>query len=142
MNRERAFWEAVATVAIPSLIIWGVLFYFIRANSTPDEWPLYIIFVALPLPLIFPIYKRYLRGPIERVESPRSLFVAAVVCIALGLSYLVFTALRHRDNADLVFHLVLVAGWLLIGADKLRRGLRAQRNLRKDLDHSEAGNAR
>jgi hypothetical protein len=129
MTRERALWEAVATVAIPSLIVWGVIFYVIRANATADEWPLYLIFVALPLPLIFPIYKRYLRGPTEKVESPRVLFIAAAACAVLGSAYLVSTIVRHRDNSDLAVHLVMGLGWLLIGAAKLRRGMRARKNL-------------
>jgi hypothetical protein len=54
---------------LPSLIIWGVLLYLVRANSSAEEWPLYLIFVALPLPLIFPIYKRYLRGPLAKAEK-------------------------------------------------------------------------
>ena len=62
MTRERGLWEAVATVAVPSLVVWSVLLFVIRANATADEWPLYVIFIALPLPLIFPIYKTIFAG--------------------------------------------------------------------------------
>ena len=129
MTQERAFWEAVATVSIPSLIIWGVLLYVVRANATADEWPLYVIFIALPLPLIFPIYKRYLRGPVAKLENPRTLFVWAAISAALGSAYVVSTLLRRRDNSDLVIHLVMGFAWLLIGGEKLRRALRARKNL-------------
>jgi|KBSMisStaDraftv2_1062788.scaffolds.fasta_scaffold289917_2 hypothetical protein len=128
MTPERALWQAVATVAIPTLIIWGVLLYALRENANPDEWPLYIIFIALPLPLIFPIYKRYLRGPSVRVEKPRTLFIAAAVSVALGSTYVGFSILHHRDNSDLAFHLAVGAGWLLIGGEKLRRALKARSN--------------
>ncbi len=129
MTQERAFWEAVATVSIPSLIIWGVLLYVVRANATADEWLLYVIFIALPLPLIFPIYKRYLRGPVAKLENPRTLFVLAVGSAALGSAYVISTLQRHRDNSDLFFHLVIGSGWLLIGGEKLRRALRVRKNL-------------
>ena len=129
MTRERALWEAVATVAIPSLIIWGVLFFVLRANARADEWPLYLIFLALPLPLIFPIYKRYLRGPKERVDVPGRCFFSAIICLAVSLAYVVFAIDRHRDKSDLVGHLIMGLAWLLIGADNLRRGMKASKNL-------------
>jgi len=49
-----------------------------------EERPLYLIFVALPLPLIFPIYKRYLRGTSIRAEKPRTLFISAAASVLLG----------------------------------------------------------
>jgi len=125
MTRERALWEAVATVAVPSLIIWGVLLYFVRTSATSDEWPLYLIFVALPLPLIFPIYKRYLRGPTARVEKPRPLFIAAAASAVLGSAYVVSAFFHPRDRYDLLSHLVMGIAWLGIGGEKLRRALRA-----------------
>ena len=133
MTRELAFWEAVATVAIPSLIIWGVLLYVIRANALADEWPLYAIFIALPLPLIFPIYKRYLRGPSVKLEKPRTLFIAAAASVVFGSANIVFTLIHHRDNSDLAFHLVIGVGWLLIGGEKLRRAVKARSSKSSEL---------
>jgi hypothetical protein len=130
MSPRRAFWEAVATVCIPTLAIWGVLLYVVRTNARSDEWPLYVIFVALPLPLIFPIYRRYLRGPIVRNEgSPKTNFIAAIASAALGSSYLVSTLLHHRGSSGLVFKLVIGIGWLLIAGEKFRRGIRARKSL-------------
>jgi hypothetical protein len=127
-NPRRALWESVATVCIPTLVIWGVLLYFVRTNARSDEWPLYVIFIVLPLPLIFPVYKRYLRGPRNRNEgTPRSHFIAATVSASLGFAYVVFTLAHHRDTEDLVFHVVLGIGWLLIGAERLRRGIKARK---------------
>ena len=104
MTRERALWEAVATVAVPSLIIWGVLLYFVRTNATAAEWPLYLIFVALPLPLIFPIYKRYLRGPTAKAEKPRTLFIAAAAWAVVGSAHVVSAFFHPRDKYDLLSH--------------------------------------
>jgi hypothetical protein len=131
MTRERALWEAVATVAIPSLIIWGALFYTISDNARADEWPLYLIFVAMPLPLIFPIYKRYLRGPSVKLESPRTLFILAAGSALLGSSYIISALRSHRDSSDLVIHFAMGIGWLTIGAEKLRRAVKARANLAK-----------
>jgi hypothetical protein len=130
MSPRRAFWEAVATVCIPTLAIWGVLLYVVRANARSDEWPSYVIFIVLPLPLIFPIYRRYLKGPSVRNEgSPKTNFIAAIAFAALGLSYVVATLLHHRDNSDLVVKLVMGTAWLLIAGEKFRRGIRARKSL-------------
>jgi hypothetical protein len=127
MTPRRALWEAVATVCIPTLAIWGVLLYLVRTNARSDEWPLYVIFVALPLPLIFPIYRRYLRGPVVgRERSPRVRFVAAAASAVLGATYIVSTLHRHRDTSDLVIHLVMGIAWLVIAGDNLRRALRSR----------------
>ena len=125
MTRERAFWEATATVAVPSLVFWGVVLYVTRANATADTWLIYAILIALPLPLIFPIYKRYLRGPTPKVEKPRTLFAVAVVCALVGSANLIYTLIRHRDKSDLAIHLVIGAAWILIGGERLRRAIRA-----------------
>ena len=116
-------------MCIPSLAIWGVLLYLVRTNARSDEWPLYVIFVALPLPLIFPIYGRYLRGPVALKErSPRMRFVAAASSAALGSAYIVATLHRHSDTSDLVIHLVMGTSWLLIAGYNLRRGMREKRD--------------
>jgi hypothetical protein len=130
MSPRRAFWEAVATVCIPTLAIWGVLFYVVRTSARSDEWPLHVIFIALPLPLIFPIYRRYLRGPSVRNDgSPKTNFIAAIASAALGSSYVVSTLLHHRDSSGLVLKLVIGIGWLLIAGEKFRRGIRARKSL-------------
>lgn len=128
MTKERALWEAVATVAIPSLIIWGVLLYLVSANATSDEWPLYLIFVVLPFPLIFPIYRRYLRGPSAKPERPRTLFIWAVASAVLGSAYVALAFFRPRDRYDLLSHLVMGVAWFGIGGEKLRRALKARTN--------------
>jgi len=128
MTRERGLWEAVATVAVPSLVVWSVLLFVIRANATADEWPLYVIFIALPLPLIFPIYKRYLRGASARVEKPRTLFIAGAAFAVLGSANIIGTLIHHRDNSDLAFHLVIGVAWLLFGGEKFRRAVKAKSN--------------
>lgn len=128
MSPRRALWEAVATVGIPSLFIWGVLFYFLGKNSGSDERAFWIVFMVLPLPLIYPVYKRYLRGErIAREESPRTHFIGAVIFAVLGFSYII-SALHHRDKPDLIFNLSIGICWVLIACDRIRRGMKA-RNL-------------
>ena len=86
--------------------------------------------MAIPLPLIFPIYMRYLRGPIVRSQgNPKANFIAAIASIALGFSYVVSTLKHHRDNSDFVIKLVIGAAWLLIAGERFQRGIKARKNL-------------
>ena len=43
-----------------------------------------------------------------------------------GSANVVFTLVRHRDNSDLVIHLVFGIAWILIGGEKLRLAMRAR----------------
>ena len=127
MNARRALWEAIATVGIPSLFIWGALFYFVGKNARSDEWPFWIVFLALPLPLIYPVYKRYLRG--ERITcevSPRRHFIAALLFAFVGLSYVVSATLNRRAKFDLIFDVGIGVCWVLIACDRVRRGVKAK----------------
>jgi hypothetical protein len=44
------------------LVIWGAILYLFRSRLSPNELPFLLIFIALPFPLIRPLYKRYLQG--------------------------------------------------------------------------------
>jgi hypothetical protein len=111
------------------LVIWGALFYFLGKNARSDEWPFWIGFMALPLPLIYPVYKRYLRGAgVPREESRRTHFIAALVFAVLGLSYVTSAALNHRSKFDLIFEVGIGICWVLIACDRITRCINA-RNL-------------
>jgi hypothetical protein len=130
MTPTSAFLEAVATVCIPTLVVWGLLLYSVRTNARPDEWPVYLIFFALPLPLIFPIYRRYLRSPVVGQElRPRTYFVRAAATAVVGSAYIVSTLLRHMETPDLVIKFFMGTGWLLVAGDNLRRAMRSKKTL-------------
>jgi len=131
MTPRRAFWEALATVGIPSLLIWGAILYSIRTNANPDEWPLYLIFVGVPLLLFFPIYKRYKKGVRYGVESRTRGYhlKCAILYAALSVVFAVLALRVHRNRWDLIIDLMLAAGWLLTSADHIRRAVRNVSNL-------------
>jgi hypothetical protein len=131
MTPRRAFWEALATVGIPSFVIWGTTLYSIRTNANPDEWPLYLIFVGLPLLLFFPIYKRYKKGVRYVVDSrTRGYHVkCATLYAALSVLYAVIALRVHRNGWDLVIYLTFAAAWLLTSADHIRRAAKSRANL-------------
>jgi hypothetical protein len=132
MTPRQAFWEVLATVGIPSLVIWGALLYLLRAQTTPDEWPLLLILVAMPLPLFFPIYNRYRKGDKRggKDRPPRYHLTWAILIAALSTAYALDAF--HRSGWDRVFHLVLAMGWLVVSGDHFRRWGKARATLPPD----------
>src|SRR5260370_8832130 len=62
MPPSKALWQAVATVALPSFIFGSIAAIVLRETFDSDALLLYLILFALPLPLIYPIYRRYPNG--------------------------------------------------------------------------------
>jgi hypothetical protein len=127
MTPRRAFWEAASIVCIPTVAIWSVLLYLFRAKMG-TEWPILLFFVALPLPLIYPLYNRYLLGTSgTKQRTPASHFVMAALSAALGSDYVIHTLLHHKDRVDLATRLVMGLAWLIIGIDHVRRAVKARK---------------
>jgi len=101
------------------MVIWGVLFYFLRPPK--DEWIIFLIFFALPLPAFFPIYNRYRQG-ITRDwfnRTPRHHLTWATLSAVYGAVFIGYAL--HRSGWDRAFYLTLAAGWLAGSADHFRR---------------------
>ena len=62
MPPSKALWQAVATVALPGFIFWSIAAIVLRETFDSDAPLQYLILSALPLPLIYPIYRRYRKG--------------------------------------------------------------------------------
>ena len=62
MPPSKALWQAVATVALPSFIFWSIAAIVLRETFDSDALLQYLILFVLPLPLIYPIYRRYRKG--------------------------------------------------------------------------------
>jgi hypothetical protein len=105
MTPKRAFWEAVATVCVPSLLFWGSFAYLLRAKVDAEAWPIYLVLVILPFPVCIPLYRRYLKGP--QAQSPRSRqsYVRSAVFFAILSFCYLFPLLRHGWKRDI---------WLLL----------------------------
>ena len=61
MTSQKAFWQALVTVGVPSILIWSTSLYVIGFHE--DEWPFYAGFFLLPVILLTPlVYRNYKRG--------------------------------------------------------------------------------
>jgi hypothetical protein len=128
MSPSKAFWQAVATVLLPSLLFWTVAGIVLRETFDSDVLLLYLIFFALPLPLIYPIYRRY-RAGIRLggvARSPRYYFAAAVSCLLLSGVYVAEGFSRHRRPGELFFPLAMAACWIGLAGNHFYRAIKAK----------------
>lgn len=129
MTPKRALWEALATVCVPSLVIWAVLLYFLRLQL--DEWPLYLLFFALPLPLFFPIYNRYRTGvKYSGNRTPRHHLTWAILAAVFSVTYVGYAF--HRSSWDRALHLALAMIWIAVSADHFRRWAKTRASIPPD----------
>jgi hypothetical protein len=126
---KRALWEAIATVCLPSLILWTIFAYVLRTKLNlgyGEALPVYLFLAILPMPLVFPVYRRYLKGNPRDTKtlSPKASIALATLFAVVGIMHAVEIPklLRgHKDVWDVVFHAVIATVWLLISVDYLRR---------------------
>ena len=131
---KRAFWEAFATVCLPSLILWTIVAYFLRTklNLPYDEaLPIYLFLVILPMPLAFPVYRRYLKGTPRDTKtlSPKAAIALAVLFAVVGILHaaeLPGLLRSHKNVWDVVFHVAITTVWLAMSVDYVRRASRKQ----------------
>ncbi len=128
MTPKRAFWEAVGTVAVPSLLIWVTVFYFFKAQSTSDEWLLWAFLVVLPLPLVIPLYHRYLKGPqlSPNLKTPFMHWTLCVLWIVCGAIQATAAIVDRRSKWHLVMSLAGATIWVVLGLQQIGRAREAK----------------
>jgi hypothetical protein len=131
MTPRQAFWQAIATVALPSAVFWGIVFlYELNARTASESWVLLlvvcVILFALPLPLAIPIYHRY-RKDVQRVstvKSPRHHVFLAALFAVLSAGY-AMDLLHARDRWQLLFKITLCVTMLLGCVMQIRYAIQA-----------------
>jgi len=134
VTTKRAFWEAFATVCLPSLILWTIFAYLLRTKLNlpyADALPIYLFLAVLPLPLAFPVYRRYLKDAPRNAQtlSPKASIALAILFAVVGVMHAVELPrlLRsHKDVWDVVFHLAIATVWLVMSVEYVRRATRKQ----------------
>jgi hypothetical protein len=109
---KRAFWEAFATVCLPSLVLWTIFAYLLRVKvnlSYAEALPIYLFLALLPMPLAFPLYRRYLKGTPRNTKtlSPKANLVLAILFAVAGLTSataLLELLLGHKYTWEAVLH--------------------------------------
>lgn len=114
-------------MVLPTVIIWGTLLCLLRTRVEAEDWGIFVLPALLPLFLIAPVYQRYLSGrqPLK-TRTPRYHFIVAALSAALGVLYLIDHSLHHRGSVDLLIHVVIGIGWIVVAVDHIRRARKAR----------------
>jgi len=129
---RRAFWEAFSTVCVPSLVVWMVLAYVLHSTgkvSYVEGFPIYLFFFLLPCPLIFPVYRRYLKGPqLPKARTRRFHVVCAILYGTISIIYIVSAvpAFRHHRGIGDWSQLAMAVCWVSFCVDHLYRAAKAE----------------
>jgi len=131
---KRAFWEALATVCLPSLVLWTVFAYLLRAKlnlSYAEALPIYLFLALLPMPLAFPVYRRYLKGIPRNTKtlSPKANVALAILFAVVGIMHateLPELLRSHKSIWDVVFHAAIATVWVVMSIEYARRATRKQ----------------
>ncbi len=86
MTPRRALWEAVVTVCMPSVVIWALIMYFFPGGVRADELPLFVFFIALPLPFIPLVAKHYRDVDKPRREPTWRSHIIGIIISVVGLA--------------------------------------------------------
>jgi hypothetical protein len=132
MTPKRAFWEAFATVCLPSLVLWTLFAYFLGTKLNlpyADVLPIYLFLAILPMPLAFPVYRRYLKDTPRNTKrlSPRVNIALAILFTAVGAMHateLPKILRSHKNIWDVIFHAGIATVWFAAGIQYVRRALK------------------
>jgi hypothetical protein len=131
---KRAFWETFATVCLPSVILWTAFAYFLRTRlnlPVGEALPIYLFLAVLPMPLAFPVYRRYLKGTPRNAKtlSPKLNIAMATLFAVVGILHaadLPRLLRSHKNGWDVVFHAAIATVWLIMSIEYVRRAATKQ----------------
>jgi amino acid transporter len=94
-----------------------------------EALPIYLFLAILPMPLAFPVYRRYLKDAPRNAKtlSPKASVALAILFAVVGVMHVVELPrlLRsHKDVWDVVFHVVIATVWLAMSLEYVRRATR------------------
>jgi len=128
VTSKRAFWEAFATVCLPSLLLWTILGYLLRSKLNlpyAEALPIYLFLAILPMPLAFPVYRRYLRGTRHaKTLSPKLNIALAILFAVVGIIHAteIPELLRsHKNVWSITFHAAISTVWPMMSVEYGRR---------------------
>lgn len=130
MTSRRAFWEAFATVCLPSLAVWTIVAYLMKSKiDLADGLPIYLFLAILPMPLAFPVYRRYLKGTsrcTNKLSPPWGITLAILFAfVAIMHAIQIPELLRgHKSFWDVVFHVAIATVWLIMSIEYFRSAIR------------------
>lgn len=130
MEANKALWQAVATVCIPSLLFWTIVALLVHRGILLEEWPVYLLLFAIPLPLIYPVYRRYKRGASTSTPtySPQQHRNIAFLYALLAIAYIAIGGVPRRFGWHRFYLAGLAIVWVGLATIQIYRAVQAKRS--------------
>lgn len=130
MNAHKALWQAIATVCIPNLIFWIIVAVLVPRGTGFEQWPLYLLLFAIPLPLIYPVYRRYKQGSSTATSnySPQQHRNIAFLYALLAIAYMVIGGVPRRFGWHRFYLAGLAIVWVGLATIQVYRAIQARRS--------------
>lgn len=126
MTKQKAFWQPAAIVGVPSILIWGFLFF--KAGLRTDELPIYILFVFVPACcLVLLLYRRYLKSSVQKQRTKDDYLKSAILTSCFALVYLIVAYTDPKPGWHGVLHWINPVSWAIATVDNLRRASKAEK---------------
>ena len=126
MTPKRALGDALKGVGITSIFIGGVILIPLISSSRSHEWPLYLLFATLPLPLFFLVYCTNRNGRRwERAKAGSHRYhISHALYWAIISAYFVVSGVLHWGPG---YHFSIALTFLILSGIHLYRGILAGR---------------
>jgi hypothetical protein len=117
-------------VCIPSLLFWIIIALLVHRGILLEEWPVYLLLFAIPLPLIYPVYRRYKRGPSSSTStySPRQHRNIAFLYALLAIVYIAIGGVPRRFGWHRFYLAGLAIVWVGLATIQIYRAVQAKRS--------------
>ncbi len=119
MEPQKAFRQALITVAVGSLLAWGVLIYFVGVQE--DDWFAYgIVVIVCFLVALALVYRRYRKGP-RANATRRERILLAILYGCCAVTYLLDALVNWHSGWPSLYRWTGVLVWGILALDHLRR---------------------
>jgi hypothetical protein len=126
MTSLKAFWLTLATVGIPSVLIWGILLHFIGFGL--NEWPAYALLILISALLLSPFVYRSYRDRATAKKLTRDDYLRrAIVSGASTVVFLVLGFMHAQYRQGSAKNWMMPALWFLATFYNLHRASKAEK---------------
>jgi hypothetical protein len=126
MTSQRAFWLTLATVGIPSVLIWGSLLHLIGFGR--NEWPVYAFLILISTLLLSPfVYRSYMDRAAAKRLTRDDYLRRAIVSGALTVVYLVLGLMHAQYHQRSAKNWMMPALWFVATLYNLRRASQSEK---------------
>jgi drug/metabolite transporter (DMT)-like permease len=126
MSSQKAFWLSLATVGVPSILIWGTLLYAIGMRG--NDWILYASFILLTVICLTPLVYRNRKNRASSQKPTRDDYLKSALItgsLAIAFSVIAFFHLEYRKES--LMNWIMPAGMAIATIIHIRKASKAEK---------------